>query len=253
MTYRPMLEGRQRLAWTALAVAVTLIIPSAVQAEPRLLDDRLRLAILEVVPVAIDDTAYESEESSAAPTSVILLAAASEPAPSPPSTGPGSLDFDLLGAAKPPPPIDEKALHLRRTMLTAHQGLGFGLFALQLATTVVGQLNYSDRFGNGPSTGKYEQTHAVLAFATLGAFGTNALLALLAPKAAHKNEGFDRVTLHKIAMGTAAAGMIAEGVLGVYTAQREGYLNQPSVAKAHLAIGYLTMAAVTVGVGALVF
>ena len=53
--------------------------------------------------------------------------------------------------------------------------------------------------------------------------------------------------------GAAAAGMLAQGVLGVYTSQREGYLNQEQFAKMHLAIGYGTLAAMTVGVGALVF
>jgi hypothetical protein len=165
----------------------------------------------------------------------------------------GSLDFDLLGAPPPVAPVDQNRLRLRRTMLTLHQGFGLGLVGLQLATTVVGQLSYSDRFANGPSTGKYEQSHAILAYATLGTFAANGVLALLAPKPIQASEGFDRVTLHKISMFTAAAGMVAQGVLGVYTREREGYLNQQSFATAHLVIGYVTMAAVAAGVGVLVF
>jgi hypothetical protein len=54
-------------------------------------------------------------------------------------------------------------------------------------------------------------------------------------------------------MFTAAAGMIAQGVLGVVTRDREGYLNQERFGTAHLVIGYATLAAMATGVGALVF
>ena len=167
-----------------------------------------------------------------------------------------SLDFDLLGKPQQPPPkVDDAALARRRSMLKLHQGLGLGLLGLQLATTVVGQLNYSDKFAsNAPDTGRYQLTHKVLAYSTLSMFAVTGALALLAPSAPPgRSEGFDRVTLHKIGMAVAAAGMIAEGVLGFYTAQREGYLNQASYAQAHLVIGYATLAAVAVAVGALVF
>lgn len=165
---------------------------------------------------------------------------------------PGSLDFDLLGAPAPTKRVDEGALRLRRTMLTWHQGVGLGMFALQLATTAVGQLNYNDKFG-GDNTNKYVQPHAILAFSTLAAFAAAGTLALLAPSPIRHDEGFDRVKLHKLAMFTAAAGMVAQGVLGVWTQSREGYLNQQTIATAHLAIGYVTLAAVAAGVSALVF
>lgn len=82
-----------------------------------------------------------------------------------PGTAPKSesLDFDLLGAPAKAHEVDEHALRLRRTMLNWHQSVGLGMFALQLATTVVGQLNYDDKFG-GANTGKYVQPHAVLAY-----------------------------------------------------------------------------------------
>jgi hypothetical protein len=166
---------------------------------------------------------------------------------------PGPLDFDLLGAPpKEAQKVDEKALRLRRTMLTWHQGVGIGMFALQLATTAVGQLNYNDKFG-GDNTGKYAQPHAILAYSTFAAFAATAALALLAPEPVERNEGIDRVTVHKIAMFTAAAGMVAQAVLGIWTQSREGYLNQKTVGTAHLAVGYFTLAAVSVGIGVLVF
>jgi hypothetical protein len=164
----------------------------------------------------------------------------------------GSLDFDLLGAPPKAEEVDEKELRLRRTLLTWHQGVGLGMFALQLATTVVGQLNYDDKFG-GANTSKYVQTHDILAYATLASFAAAGTLALLAPAPLKRSEGFDRVTLHKWSMLVATAGMVTEGVLGIWTQSREGYLNQQGVANAHLAIGYVTLAAVAIGVGALVF
>lgn len=115
-----------------------------------------------------------------------LLAASEDPtpekgAPKTASPPPGSLDFDLL---PPPPPAagQDPALARRRALLNWHQGLGIGLFALTLATTTVGQLNYDDRFtGSRPSTGKYIAPHALLATTTLLTFAATGTLALLAP------------------------------------------------------------------------
>src|SRR5437763_10474467 len=66
------------------------------------------------------------------------------------------LDFELLPESKPTLKVDESEVRLRRTLLTLHKGVGLGMFALSLANTVVGQLNYSDRFASGPSTGQYQ-------------------------------------------------------------------------------------------------
>jgi cytochrome b561 len=166
-----------------------------------------------------------------------------------------SLDFDLLG--KPPPPqvkIDDEAMKRRASMLGLHQKLGLGLAALTLATTVVGQLNYTDKYGSSaPVTGRYEATHTVLAFTTLGVFAVDGTIALLAPGNPVKKEKFDRVTLHKVGMALATAGMIAQGVVGVYADQREGRIDQAQIARTHLVIGYATLATMAVAVGALVF
>ncbi len=175
---------------------------------------------------------------------------AEKPKTEPPPT---TLDFDLLGEGKPALHVDEGALRRRRTMLNVHQGFGLGMFAVALANTVVGQLNYSDRFASGPSTGKYELTHKITAYSTVGLFAVTGLLAVFAPNPIPKSGGFDRVTLHKIAMATATAGMVAQVALGIWTSSREGYLNQPDIATAHLVVGYVTFAAITLGVGAIVF
>lgn len=197
-----------------------------------------------------------------------LLAAAGTPAPDAAQAGKPkeakpatpakpvdtSLDFDLLGA--PPAPqvrFDDEAMKRRRTMLDLHQKIGLGLVGLQLATTVVGQLNYNDKYGpHPPVTGKYQLTHAVLAYSTLAVFAVNASIALFAPANPVKKEHYDRLTVHKVAMALAAAGMVAQGVVGIHARQREGYVDQAGIAKTHLVIGYATLAAVAVGVGALV-
>ncbi len=165
---------------------------------------------------------------------------------------PDALEFDLLGAPAKPPRVDDRALRLRRTMLSWHQGVGLGMFALQLATTIVGQLNYNDKFGSD-NTGQFVQPHAILAYSTLAAFAAAGTLALFAPAPLRRSEGFDRVSLHKLSMWVATAGMVAEGVLGIWTTSREGHFNQQGIATAHLVIGYVTLAAVAAGVGALVF
>jgi len=166
-----------------------------------------------------------------------------------------SLDFDLLG--KPTAPVvavDDAALKRRRWMLNLHQTAGLGLLALEVATTVLGQLNYLDKYGsNAPVTGRYELSHTVLAYTTLGVFAVNGTVALLAPAAPKKKDRFDRLTIHKAGMAVATAGMVAQAVVGIYTDRREGRLNQADAARVHLVIGYVTMAAISTAVGALVF
>jgi hypothetical protein len=162
------------------------------------------------------------------------------------------LDFELLGATKPVPQVDDQSLRLRRTLLDWHQGVGLAMVGLQVATTVVGQLNYDDKFG-GANTNKYAQPHSLLAYSTFVTFLAAGTLALVAPASPERRDAFDRISLHKIAMFTAAGGMAGQIALGIWTSGREGYQNQQSVATAHLVLGYVTLAAVLAGVGALVF
>jgi hypothetical protein len=170
-----------------------------------------------------------------------------------PAGGP-SLDFDLLGdAPKAQVPPEDPSMKTRRKMLTLHQGVGLGLLGVQLATTVVGQLNYNDKFGID-NTGRYKTTHQVLAWTNLAAFALTGGIALFAPSAkGPKPAGVGRTTIHKIAMAVATAGMLTQGLLGIQTARREGYLDKQDYGKAHLAVGYATLAAMGVAVGAIVF
>jgi hypothetical protein len=175
-----------------------------------------------------------------------------------PSTKPQDFDFDFLGSApakNSPPPIDLETLKTRRLMLQIHQAAGLTLVAMMLTTVILGQLNYVDRFMTGDSTGRYELAHAVAAYTTFGFFVGTGALALFAPKplVTQSSDGVDRVTLHRIGLFGAAAGMIAQIVLGIVTRQQEGFIAQGNLAVAHLAVGYATLGLMAFGVGALVF
>jgi hypothetical protein len=176
----------------------------------------------------------------------------------PPSAPPASLDFDLLGdegkvAVDPDAEKIQAAMNLRRTLLTAHQVTGFALSGLMLGSIISGQLNYSDKFG-GPNTGRFQLTHSVFTISTEVVFAVAGGLALFAPTPIKQPKGssWSRADWHRYGMLGATGGMVAEAILGFYTASREGYVNQGSVATAHLAIGYTTLSFMLVAVGALI-
>jgi hypothetical protein len=215
-----------------LTCAASLGGPSPADAAAHLLDAPLR---------------SDAVLAAAAPAPVLALALAAEPTA-------GAMDFDLLGEPPAPPPSDAGRMRTRRFMLKTHQALGIGLVAAQVGSIAAGQLNYGDKFGSGNNTNRYRELHAAAAWTNLGLFALTGGAALFAPSPRGKTDaGFDRVKLHKLAMIAATAGMLAQGGLGVYTASREGYENQRSMAKVHLAIGYATTAALLAGVGAIVF
>ncbi len=149
-----------------------------------------------------------------------------------------------------------KEVAARRTMLTVHQVLGITTLALLGATVAVGQLSYTDRF-HGSDTGKYELPHKLLAYGTFGAFMGTGALALFAPKPYRKQSlagGFFQSTnIHKFAMAAATLCMLTQVGLGIYTASREGYVNQQALGKAHLVTGYAAFGFMGLGVTALVF
>lgn len=190
-----------------------------------------------------------------------LVAAADAPAPAPADAATGALDFDLLGAgpdaarADPNADAEARTLKRRRKLLEWHQGVGLALVAAELGTTVAGQLSYQDKFaGTAPAnTNRYRMTHALFAASTLGLFAANGVLALLTPAPPGRKLQLDRVMVHRISMALAAAGMIAQAYYGFHTSGREGYLDQARIARTHLAIGYATLGAITIGVGAIAF
>jgi hypothetical protein len=192
------------------------------------------------------ETVVEKGGESGEPTST-------EPSKSEADDSSDDLDFDLLGDAPDVAPVDPDEVTLRRVLLTTHQSFGIGLVAATTALCVIGQLSYFEQFG-GDQTGKYQLPHAVLGYTTLGLFAATASLSLLAPEPyAVDDQGVDRTLIHEISLVVAGVAMAAGTVLGIYTADRTGYQNQETLAQAHLASGYTALAAMLVGVGALIF
>jgi hypothetical protein len=169
-------------------------------------------------------------------------------------------DFDLLAPQKPP---DEAAkerdrqlmqqLGRRRTMLQLHQLGGYATMATLTAAVVLGQVNYLDKYGGGGDTGRWMTPHAIAAFTAAGVFTATGLLALFAPSPLEKPSRVDTVTLHRIAMAVATAGMVAQVVLGPITASKEGQLSQRDFALAHQIVGYTTLVATYTGFLVLTF
>src|SRR5207237_10194092 len=106
-------------------------------------------------------------------------------------------------------PVRDSRLTWRRGMLVGHQALGFGLLAVDLSATIVGQLNYNDHFVSGAPTGRYQSAHRGLAWATVGTFAATGALAVFAPSPPRRvSQGFDRIALHKLCMASATAAMV---------------------------------------------
>jgi len=172
---------------------------------------------------------------------------------------PPSFDFDLLGAspaaAKPVDPAFERAVGKRRLMLKVHQGLGIATWSALAATAVVGQLDFNDRFRGGGDTGTYHTAHKGLAYGSAALFTSAAIFSLLAPSPYEKRteKTFDTAKIHKIAMGVAAAGMLAQVALGIAARNQAGSLRERDLAAAHQVLGYATLGAATAGAVVLLF
>jgi hypothetical protein len=184
-------------------------------------------------------------------------AAPEEPTPAPagkksdaaPAQMKDDLDFDLLGESKAPglsaedkakQEAIEKAGKTRRAVLQAHTAIGFVLLGAMTINTVLGTLNYYDKFGGGGFTRTYENAHLISALITSGIFVTQGGLALFAPDPYPKPGRWDTARVHRIMELAAAIGMATQIVLGFVSSSRLGNLDQRDLARAHLAIGYIT-------------
>jgi hypothetical protein len=221
----------------------------------------VRLLLCLLVPATLISRARGDEPAPATPA----------PAAAPADGSSNSLDFDLFGDKKPPAPgvnlslppatapkpdslLLAKQVKKRRLMLQLHQGFGFATLALLAATCVLGQLEYDDKFTrSGTDTGRYLTAHESLAYASTATFATTGLLGLLAPTPYKKPLKLDAALLHKVMMGIATAGFLAELALGFATAAGGGELFQRDLAITHLATGYVTFGAMTAGYLAFVF
>jgi hypothetical protein len=171
------------------------------------------------------------------------------------------MDFDLLEpstAAETPQLVDpklERAIAQRRTMLTIHQGLGLATLTTLAATVVVGQMHFHDRYRGGGDTGRFDALHTGLVIGTSSLFAGTGLLGLFAPTPFKKELRLDTITLHKVFVSLATAGMLTQVVLGLVTSsqQQEGKLSQVDFATAHQVVGYATLGAVGAGALMIVF
>ena len=234
----------------AALLAASLLAP---QPAPLFAVRPLPEAALAVASVPLAALPANAAFAVAAPALLELQTAPDGTQPSP------SLDFDLLGnegkvAVDPHAAEVQAQMQRRRTLLTLHQTVGFVLAAAMIGTMVTGQLNYADKFG-GPNTGRYEAVHEGFVISTETLFFGAGALAIFAPVpvAEVKGGGVTRADVHRFAMLGATAGMLTEAGLGIWTASREGYADQSRLAAAHLAVGYVTLALMTVAVSAIVF
>jgi hypothetical protein len=194
------------------------------------------------------------------PTAPMQQPAERQPSDAPVKQEEPDMDFDLLESsptsAETPRAVDpalERAIAQRRTMLTLHQGVGIAMAATLTATIVVGQLNLDDRYRGGGDTGRYKGWHTGLVIGSSTLFAGTGLLGLLAPTPFKKELRLDTITLHKIFMSLATAGMLSQVVLGLVTANHEGQLSQVGLVTAHQVIGYATLGAVGAGMLMLTF
>ena len=184
--------------------------------------------------------------------SLVISLAHAQPSPSP-----APLDFDLFGEkaqadAARLAALDKK-VKLRRSMLKWHQGLGFATLGLLALTLVIGQLDYQDKYALGDDTGQFHDAHLGLGIGSTLVFAATGALAIFAPNPYPKPVRADRAMLHKVMMGLATAGMVAQLILGPITGMREGHLDQRDLALSHLVIGYTTFGFMATGVFAYVF
>jgi hypothetical protein len=169
-------------------------------------------------------------------------------APPPASATPA----EAAAAAQVDPELD-KRIGRRRTMLKLHQGIGFAMSASLLTTTVLGQLQFNDSFRGGGDDRNLLGLHRGFAIGTTALFATGGLLGLLAPEPFEREFQWDTVTFHKLLMGIATAGMLAQVILGIMATDRYGRLSETNFATAHQVVGYTTMGAVSAGVLMLFF
>ena len=201
--------------------------------------------------------AFTSPDPGEAPPQLVLAQRQSAPKS---SEKPPRDDFNLLPKEAAPDAAAlarqselERQLAKRRKMLGYHQIGGFLTVGSLAATVVLGQLDYSDKYGGGGDVGTFHSWHRWVAVASTVIFAGTASLAVFAPAPIEKQTRLDTATVHKIAMTVAAAGMATQIVLGIITASKEGQPAQRDFALAHQIVGYTTLAASLTGFTVLTF
>lgn len=244
--------------------------PAPVPTEPASAPDAAPSAAPATPPAPGPATAPPATEPATAPPAAEPAATLTAPAPTAPAAATATApddDADLLPAEPLPDAAAVKQqveitrkLALRRSMLRLHQLGGFATLAGLAATVVIGQLSYADKYGGGGDTGRYLKLHEYVSIGTTTIFAATGLLAVFAPSPTEKPLRLDTATLHKVFLGVATAGMLAELILGLAAAGKESSASRPdlaltqrNLAVAHQIIGYTTLVAAAAGFTVLTF
>ncbi len=140
----------------------------------------------------------------------------------------------LVPALTPDERINE--LHIRRTMLTAHQIGGFTTLALMISAAYFGQRVIDGNRHMG-------DIHQTLVTATMISYSLTGLLAILSPPPLIRRDEGGTVVIHKTLAWIHLAGMIITPILGSMIGGRRHF----NINKAHFhqVAGYITTAVFT--------
>ncbi|MBC7568128.1 MAG: hypothetical protein H7319_00135 [Spirosoma sp.] len=139
----------------------------------------------------------------------------------------------------------EKELKVRRTMLVAHQVMGFVTLAGFVVQGILGAKLYT---AQGEQYTRLYNAHEISAAFINVAYGTTALLSLTAPpKLVADRRGLSGIKLHKYLAVVHLAGMVATNVLA-------GMIRQhPDLKPYHRAVAYTTFGAFAASIIAIKF
>jgi hypothetical protein len=132
----------------------------------------------------------------------------------------------------------QNELKIRRTMLVAHQALGFLTLGGMIAQGFVGAKLYDEILHNGTGIRSLRHTHSALGAGVNFGYFTTASLALFAPpKMLDERKGYSSIKLHKALAIIHFTSMVATNILA---SQLEGH---PNLIPYHRAAAYTAFAA----------
>lgn len=160
------------------------------------------------------------------------------------------------GSANGESPDEGDEVARRRLLLGLHQFGGMMNLTAMTATAVLGQLHYNDMYGEGATrSGRFRTFHRAGAVISAVGFAAVASMAVLAPQPYQlEGRGLDAMTLHKAAAIGAAltlAAQIAVGLAGASSSAESPA--RADLARAHLVLGYATVALMATAGSALLF
>jgi len=127
----------------------------------------------------------------------------------------------------------EQEMRWRRELLSAHQIVGLTTFVSMLATIYYGQRMYNNQDFT------LRHTHRELAFFTIGAYTTTALLALATPPPLVRRKQWSSISTHKALAWVHLTGLIVTPTIGLMI---KNSASPRRLEGFHLASAYLTTA-----------